>query len=318
MAEEFTFPDEKPNKQVQADDKDKIDVEIIDDTPPADRHRDPLPEKILKDLEDDDLEGYSEKVKQRISQARKAFHDERRAKESAAREKEEAINFARTQYEENQALKKRLGAGEKVFISEVTKAATSEVDIAKERYKKALEEGDADKIVAAQDAMTDAKMKLGEYAKFRPTLQEESDGVQQPTQTRAPAPTQVDRKAQAWQSKNSWFGQDEEMTALALGVHEKLVRSGVDPRSDDYYERVDATMKKRFPDKFEGDESSTSTTPPETRGARKPTTIVAPATRSSAPRQVRLTATQAALAKRLGITPEAYAREQLKLESNNG
>lgn len=297
--------------------KDKLDVQIDDDTPPQDRNRDPLPDKIRQELEDDNLEEYSEKVKQRISQARKAYHDERRAKETAAREKEEAVNFARIQYEENQALKKRLGVGEKVFITEVTKSATSEVEIAKERYKKALEEGDADKIVVAQDALTDAKMKLGEYAKFRPSLQEEPEGVQQPTQTRAPAQSQVDRKAQAWQSKNTWFGQDKLMTGLALGLHEELVYSGVDPKSDDYYEKIDATMKKRFPDYFSGNDASDSATPPD-KGRRTNTTIVAPATRSSAPRQVRLTASQASLAKRLGITPEAYAREQLKLESNNG
>lgn len=318
MANEgFVFPDEVAKKAVEPE-NDKIDVEIIDDTPPQDRHRDPMPKKLVEDLENDNLEEYSDKVKERFSQLRKVYHDERRAKEASARKEEEAINFARTQYEENQSLKKRLGAGEKVFITEVTKSAKSELDIAQERLKKALEDGDAEKITTATMASVNAQLKLDKYSDFRPSLQEESDGVQQPTQTRAPAPSQVDQRASAWQSKNSWFGQDAEMTALALGVHEKLVRSGVDTKSDDYYEAIDASMKRRFPEKFEEESSSTSNSQPESKGQRKSTTVVAPATRSSAPRQVRLTASQAALAKRLGITPEAYARETLKLESNNG
>jgi hypothetical protein len=158
---------------------------------------------------------------------------------------------------------------------------------------------------------------LNEFSKFQPSaLHEEPVQVQPQVQARAPAPT-VDRKAEAWRERNTWFGEDEEMTALALGLHEKLVRSGVDPSSDDYYEQVDKTMRRRFPDHFE--EEPAATPPPEPKsGARKNTTIVASATRSSAPRQIRITASQAALAKRLGITPEAYVREQLKLESNNG
>ena len=132
----------------------------------------------------------------------------------------------------------------------------------------------------------------------------------------APQPA-LDPKAEAWKEKNPWFGTDEEMTALALGLHEKLVRSGVDPRSDDYYDRVNATMRKRFPEAFEdAEEERTQTREAEKPTRTKPANVVAPVTRSSAPRQIRLTPTQVALAKKLGLSNEQYARELMKLEVN--
>jgi hypothetical protein len=109
------------------------------------------------------------------------------------------------------------------------------------------------------------------------------------------------------------------MTALALGLHEKLVRSGVDPRSDDYYRQIDKTMRKRFPEAFDGYEDEPTQTRQTERSSRnKPANVVAPVTRSTAPRQVRLTPTQVAIAKKLGLSNEQYAREVMKLENNNG
>jgi hypothetical protein len=306
--EDYKFPDE-----IEAV-TDDLEVEIVDDTPPEDRGRTPLPKNVVDELDNDDLEEYSEKVKKRLGQMKKVWHDERREKERAHREREEALQFAQRAYEENQKLRQTLGAGEKAFVHEVTKSATAEVAAAKEKLKQAYETGDSDLITDAQEALTDAKLKMREVESFRPSLQDDENNVQTTQQTQTPRVAPVDRKAEAWREKNQWFGVDEEMTALALGLHEKLVRSGVDPRSDDYYRRVDETMKKRFPDHFEDAE------PQQTRSAaRKPaTTVVAPATRSTAPRQVRLTPSQVALAKRLGLTNEAYARELMKLENQNG
>jgi hypothetical protein len=292
----------------------ELKVEVVDDTPDEDRGRVPLPPNVVEELEKDDLEEYSEKVKKRLSQMKKVWHDERREKERAAREKEEALQFAQRAYEENKQLKQRLSAGEKVYVTEVTKAAETELATAKDSLKRAYEGGDAEKITEAQDALTDAKLKLREYQRYRPALQEPEDTVQQSQQTQPPR-VQPDQKAEAWRQKNTWFGADEEMTSLALGLHEKLVRSGVDPRSDDYYQQVDKTMRKRFPDYF--GEAEPPTVEREEPPPRKASTVVAPATRSTAPRQVRLTSTEAAIAKRLGLTPEAYAREKMKLESNN-
>ena len=317
--EEFKFPDEIEAEKAQA--SDDIEIKLEDDTPPEDRGRKPLPKDIVDELDKDDLEEYSDKVKKRLGQMKKVWHDERRAKEAVAREKDEALRFAQTQLEENRRLKQRLGVGEKAYIQEVTKAATNELGTAKDRLKQAYESGDADKITDAQEALTDAKLRLKDYERFQPSLQTETERVQPNQQvTTPPQPTPVaDQKAENWKARNSWFGDDEEMTALALGLHEKLVRSGVDPRSDDYYRRIDETMRKRFPESFEGDEETTTQTrEPEKPSRTKPANVVAPVTRGTAPRQVRLTSSQVALAKKLGISNEQYAREIMKLENNNG
>ena len=318
--EEFKFPDEaeaKPEEKAEAEPE--FEVKIEDDTPPQDRGRVPLPKEVVEELEKDDLEEYSDKVKKRLSQMKKVWHDERRAKEAAHREKEEALRFAQAREQEIRQLKQRLGNGERAYVQEVTKAANNELAVAKERLKQAYEAGDAEKITDAQEALTEAKFRIKQYENFRPSLQEESSGVQQTQQDQVPpAPQPVaDPKAEAWKEKNPWFGTDEEMTALALGLHEKLVRSGVDPRSDDYYDRVNATMRKRFPEAFEdAEEERTQTREAEKPTRNKPANVVAPVTRSSAPRQIRLTPTQVALAKKLGLSNEQYARELMKLESN--
>jgi hypothetical protein len=313
MAEDYKFPDEQDSKAT--DNADDFSIEVIDDTPEQDKGRKPLPKDIVEELDKDDLEEYSDKVKKRLSQMKKVWHDERRAKEEATREREEAIRFANAQVEENKKLRQRVGTGEKLFVQEITKSANSEVEAAKAKLKHAYESGDVDLITSAQDSLTDAKLKVREYERYRPSLQEEESPVQTtPEQTRQT--NQVDPKALAWQKENTWFGTDEEMTALALGLHEKVVKGGLDPRSDEYYDRINSTMQKRFPEYFGEDKSAPQET--ERPTPRKPANVVAPATRSTAPRQVRLTASQVALAKKLGLTPEAYARELIKLENDNG
>jgi hypothetical protein len=312
MAEaEYKFPDE-----IEVEVEPDIRVEIVDDTPPQDRNREPLPKELVEELEKDDLEEYSDKVKKRLGQMKKVWHDERRAKETASREKDEALRFAQSAHEENKQLKQRLGAGERLFVEEVTKSANSEVAAAREQLKQAYEAGDADKIADAQEAMTDAKLKLKEYQRFKPALQETETSVERKPEQAQTRQQATDPKAESWREKNTWFGADEEMTALALGLHEKLVRSGVDPRSDGYYQRVDETMRKRFPENFE--EEQTQTKDADKPAPRKAANVVAPATRSTAPKQVRLSASQVAIAKRLGLTNEAYAKEMIKLENYNG
>jgi len=314
--EEFKFPDEIPADKAEAEPE--FEIKLEDDTPPEDRGRKPLPKDIVDELDKDDLEEYSDKVKKRLGQMKEVWHDERRAKEAVSREKDEALRFAQTQFEENRRLKQRLGVGEKAYIQEVTKAATNELGTAKDRLRQAYDSGDSEKITDAQEALTDAKLRLKDYERFQPSLQDEPERVQ-PTQQVTTPPQPADQKAENWKVRNTWFGDDEEMTALALGLHEKLVRSGVDPRSDDYYRRIDETMRKRFPESFEGDEETTTQTREAGKPSRtKPANVVAPVTRGTAPRQVRLTSSQVALAKKLGISNEQYAREIMKLENSNG
>ena len=312
---EFKFPDEIDEKEPVSIDPVDIEVEIVDDTPVADRGREPLPQEMVKELEDDDLEQYSDKVKKRLGQMKKVWHDERREKERASREREEALRVAQSLVNENNQLKQRLGHGEQLFVNEITKSAASELEAMKEQVKKAFESGDSDAFAEAQENYTEAKLKLKDYQRYKPALQEQETSVEQRLQAQAPQQV-ADPKAEKWRESNTWFGTDEEMTSLALGLHEKLVRSGVDPRSDDYYQRVDETMRKRFPENF-ADEA------PQTRErtqsqSRKAASVVAPATRSTAPRKVQLTQTQMALAKKLGVSPEIYAKEVIKLENYNG
>ena len=319
--DEFKFPDEQEKTEAKQEVSDEIEVKVEDDTPEEDRGRKPLPKEVVDELDKDDLEEYSEKVKKRLGQMKKVWHDERRAKESALREREEAIRFAAIREQEIRQLKQRLGNGEKAYFQEVTKSANNDLGVAKERLKQAYEAGDAEKITEAQEALTEAKLRIKQYENFRPSLQEEESVVQPTQQYQVPPAPQpvVDQKAEAWKDKNPWFGADEEMTALALGLHEKLVRSGVDPRSDDYYDRVNATMRKRFPDYFSEEveeEKPTQTREAEKPSRTKPANVVAPVTRGTAPRQVRLTPTQVAIAKKLGLSNEQYARELMKLEIN--
>jgi len=320
------LPDEKevelkevePKKEtkVEAKVQDELDLEIEDDTPPEDRNRDPLPKEVVDEVENDDLTSYSDKVKTRLSQLRKMHHDERRAKEAADRERQEAIRFAQQLSEENKRLKTTLSSGEATYIQTLKESLENELSIAKRDYGEAYDSGDRDKIIEAQSKMNDTQLRLAQannyVTQFKTPLQEpEKDVYIQQNQQSIPKP---DSRALDWQDKNEWFGKDEEMTSLALGLHEKLVRSGISPTSDEYYRRIDGTMQKRFPEYF-GDATLDEETPAQ---RTKPSNVVAPATRSTAPKKVRLTKTQVALAKKFGLTPEQYARETLKLERTNG
>jgi len=304
---EFKFPDETLAKGGEVN----IEIEIEDDTPEEDRNKEPMPKEIVDELDNDELEEYSDKVKVRLKQMKKVWHDERRAKEAAYREQQEAIDYARRVTEENQRLKKQYAAGEVEYAATATNAAELRLDAAKKAYREAYDEGDGDKLVEAQQVMQEATYELREVKKFKaPALQQQENAVQQqqvPQQQVIPP----DRRAMAWQERNSWFGQDEEMTAAALGLHEKLKRNGVVVGSDDYYATLDKTMRRRFSENFESSETETKADQPRTKSS----TVVAPATRSTSPNKVKLRASQIQIAKKLGLTPEQYAREAIKLEN---
>ena len=296
--------------------QEELFIEEEDDTPPEDRGKEPLPDDIVKQVEGDTLEGYSERVKQRMAQLKKMHHDERREKEKAERERQEAVTYAQKVTDQNKRLQTTLSTGEEDYIKTLVSASETELKIAKRDYKEAYDSGDTEKIVEAQGAMNSAQMKLAQASGLKPqytTSQIPENSVESNQQQVRPQVAKPDAKAQAWQDTNTWFGKDEEMTSLALGVHEKLVRSGLSPTSDEYYRRIDETMQKRFPENF-GDNSLE----PDRPAQRKPSNVVAPATRSTAPKKVRLSKTQVAFAKKLKLTPEQYAREMIKLENANG
>jgi hypothetical protein len=324
---EYKFPDEveaeaEQKAEATSEADDSIEVKVEDDTPEEDRGRKPLSKRTVEEIENEDLDEYSEKVKKRLSQMKRIYHDERREKERALREKEEALRFAQLREQEFRELRKRADIDKKAMLDHALNAANMELSVAKEKLKQAYDAGDSELITTAQEALTDSKLRIQNIQRIKPTLQNQEAGVEQAQQVQATQPVaqpKADPKAEAWREKNTWFGEDEEMTALALGLHEKLIRSGVDPNSDEYYRRVDDTMRKRFPEAFEdADEDEKPQTSQAQKPARpsKPATVVAPATRNTAPRQVRLTPTQVAIAKKLGLSNEQYARELMKLEAN--
>ena len=304
---EFEFPDEKENKfkggkvvTPEAEDN----IEIVDDTPEevkAHGKMDDPPE----DASEDELANYGEKVRRRIQHFQKGYHEAKREADEAKREREEAIRAAQAIVEENKKLKGSLNQGQEALFEQAKKVVENEVEAAKRKYKEAYDSGDSDAIVEAQEALTAVKIKADRVHNFKPTpLQEDETEVQIPQiQNR---PVTVDKKAEKWRQNNEWFGNDDEMTSFALGLHNKLVKNGVDPTSDDYYERVDARMRQVFPDAFESEEPADE---PEKVEKRPIKSNVAPATRSNAPKKVTLTQTQVNIAKRLGVPLELYARK---------
>ena len=309
---EYKFPDEIDNEA-----EDSLEIEIEDDTPAEDRGRQPMPQEIVQELEADELEEYSDKAKERLKQLKKVWNDERREKDAARREQQEAINAANRILEENRRLKATLKTGEEEYLSTMRYAADRDLEMAKEKYKQALESYDNDKVIEAQQELTEATLRADKAKNFKPTLQDVENEVQLPQTQAQPQKAAPDGKYASWVSRNeSWFQKDPEMTQAAFGLHEKLAQQYGTQYigTDDYYKRIDATIRKRFPEAFQNtpDEDDDSA---DSKPQRKTSTVVASAKRSTAPRQIKLTATQAALAKKFKLTPEQYAREVLKLEN---
>jgi len=292
---------EKPEPVVESEvdtDDGEYEIEVVDDTPKADRNR--KPSDPPEDVTEDELEDYSEKVRKRIQHFSKGYHDERRAKEAAFREREELERLSQQLVEENKKLKSNVNKNQTALLEQAKRSAVSELESAKKQYKDAYEAGDSDGVLSAQENLTNAKIKADRLNNFKlPALQEDETNVKMVPET-TPPPVEVDKRAQAWQDANSWFNQDVEMTSYALGLHNKLVNEGVSPQSDDYYERIDSRMRQLFPENFEGEEVDKP---------KKQSNVVAPATRSTSPKKVRLTQTQLTLSKRLGLTPEQYAKQ---------
>jgi hypothetical protein len=309
MADNYKFPDEidqesqKTDISIEYEGDNELKIEIEDDTPLEDRDRQPMPKEIVEKLDKEELESYSKDVREKFKQAKKIYHDERREKEAAFRERQEAVAAAQQLLEENKRIRSMLNNGKEEYLSAVKNSTEMQLDNARRAYKEAYDSGDTDALLESQEAITRITMQMDRVNNMKvPPLQEENYAVQQ-QQAQRP-----DSKALAWQERNAWFGQDEEMTAAALGLHEKLKRNGVAVGSDEYYSVLDKTMRKRFSENFNEPEKEETPT-------KKSSVVVAPATRSTSSKKVRLSQTQAAFIKKLGITPEQYVREVLKLEN---
>lgn len=322
--QEFKFPhelEEDKNVSVSAE-EDRIEIEIEDDTPPEDRGVKPMPKEIVQKLEEDELDKYSAEAKEKLAQLKKVWHDERRRADSSDREREEAINVAQRLFEENKKLKQAYSTGEKTYIETVQNATELELEVAKRGYKEALETGDSDRIVEAQAKLNSAAIKSDKVKDFRPSaLQEQENELQIPQlQEKVVTP---DAKTQEWTEKNAWFGPKKSMTAYALGLHEELIDEygKTFVGTDQYFQRIDKEMRKVFSEYFDTLEPQTKVdVEEESKPSQKskPSTVVAPATRSTSSKQIRLKPSQIALARKLGLSPEQYARELLKMEARNG
>lgn len=292
---------------------DDLEVEVVDDTPIEDQGRKPLPEKAAAKLEEDDEEGLDgdveevrKKAKEKISMAKKAWHDERRAKEEAQRLANEATTLAKSYQSRTVEQQQKLVNGETYLIAQMQEKAKQEVAMAKRAYKEAYESGDSEALANAQEIMSRATANAMQVEQWRPTQQNALQEIQNEVQRQPQAsPTQpvFDAKAQAWAEKNTWFGEDAVMTDVATRVHKGLIANGVDPQSDTYYATINRTMRERFPEAF-----------PESGEIQnqRPATVVASVQRSAKGKKVTLTQTQVSLAKRLGLTNEQYARELIK------
>jgi hypothetical protein len=315
--DEFKFPDETSESQGKpVDTQDSFEIEVEDDTPAQDRGRQPMPKNLVEELEKDELDKYDDEVKTKLKQMRKVWHDERREKESALREQQEAIHVAQRLLQENKRIKTILTNGEKEYIATVQNAANMELEMAKRAYREAYDSGDTDQMIEAQQALQNVNYKLMQIKNFKlPPLQEEEFQVQPRQEQRQPVP-KPDNKAEDWQDRNRWFGQNKGMTAYALGVHEDLKDSGVPVGSDEYYAELDKTIRQRFPEVFQ--RTSNESTAKTDSAKPKLSTVVAPVARSTSPNKVKLKQSQLNTIKKLGITPEQYVKEFLKVEAQNG
>lgn len=301
------FAEEDEDLEVDFDAEGDVELEVVDDTPEEDRGRKPLA-KDVEDPTDEEIEQYGDKVKARIKELTHARHDERRAKEAAHREKEEALRLAQQILEENKKLKAYVDSGHKTYAEVLKAKAEMELQLARDKFKAAQESYDTDEILAAQEALSEAKMRFEQAKGFNPApLQVENSSVY--TEETAVQPPQLDDRTLRWQQKNQWFGSPgyEELTSFALGLHQKLINQGIDPKTnpDEYFGRIDARMREVFPAVF-------GETPKAASQAKKPATVVAPAGRASSGKKVQLTTTQLALAKKFGLTPKQYAEAYVK------
>jgi hypothetical protein len=316
-AEKKEVEQEEPDFVIEGEETEEVELKVEDDTPEEDRNRSPMPKEIVEDLEKDELDNYSDGVKERFKQMKKVWHDERRAKEAAQREHQQAIEMAKKALAENKKLQEEAKKGREAYLDSAKKSIEYETEMAKRAYKDAYESGDTDSIVEAQTKLSEANYRRQQIENYQPPRQEEENSVNS-TSTEAVKP-QLDSKTMAWQERNTWYGTDEEMTAAALGFHQKLVRQKGDAYvgSDDYWSDVDTTMRRRFPEYF-GEENSSDGGGKPVRAENKPATVVAPASRSTSSKRIVLKQSQVALAKKLGLTPEQYAKELRRLENQNG
>jgi len=292
----------------------ELEVEIVDDVAEDEKPRRAEPTNEADIPDEGDLESYSESVQKRIKKLTFEAKEAARQREAASREREEAVKYAKAVHDQNTKLQDQLMHGQSAVVDQAKGRVEMELANAKAAYKAAYELGDSEKLVDAQSRLIDLQGRLTQLQNYRPAPRAVEPAVQQQAPQPTPQPeVKLDTRQKTWLENNSWYGENSEMTGFALGVHERLVREGVDTNSETYYTGIDAAVRKRFADEF-SNERGVEVAPAQRRSAN----VVASAGRSApSPRRVKLTSTQAALAKRLGLKPEQYAAQLLK-DAKNG
>jgi len=279
------------------------------------------------ELTDDELSRYGKKVQKRINKLKYDSHEERRKRDSAVAERDEAYRVAQQIAEKNREYESLIGRGEQALIGQIKERAALSVDQAKEQYRQAYEEGNTDNVVDAQQALNKATTELTEADRYAQSAanqqaqqqqqQEQAWAQQQQQQFPQPRqqqqqqqqPQQPDPETEEWAAGNPWFmaSGHEAMTSLAYGKHAELVNQGVKPNSPEYFRQIDETVRQAFPD-YDWQVGNSQQERAST--ASQPSMVVAPTTRNNGakPRTVKLSPSQRSLAKRLGLTDEQYAK----------
>lgn len=322
LRDEIEEDDEETSAAAIEEEDDDFELEIVDDVAEDEKPRMDKPVEP-EEPDEEELESYSDKVQARIKKLTFEAKEAARQRAHVERQQNELLQHAQRIQQENQRLQQQLNSGRGAYLDQAKQRLEAQMDKAKRAYKEAYEAGDSEAVVDAQTELSRIQAEQYQLQTYLSRQQQQQQPQPQREQAQQPAPQQqpqrqpqrapelTDRQKR-WLSNNDWYGNNQRMTAYALGVHEELVREGVDPESDTYYKNIDAAMRERFADVFTdtGEEVSTP--------RRKASNVVAPAARTSkAPRKIKLTATQASIAKRLGLTPKQYA-EQLLKEQQDG
>jgi len=311
--QEFEDPDELP---VPADDTlDDVEVEILDDVPEEDiRTARPAADRVDPDSDDfeNEIKDYSENARKRIKAVKFEFHEERRQKETAQRQADEAGRYAESVSRDNAALKKSLQNSNSIMVEQYSARNDAELEKARGEFKEAYEGGETDALLEAQEKLSVLHAERANAPRRAPAPAEQE--VMRPAPNNPGTP---DPRATRWLRENGWFqGKGtEDMTGYAIGLHQKLISQGYNPQMhEEYYTKIDEGMKAVFPDKFSSADlgGEVDNEPPAVTRKKKAPPVGGPSRGGKTPRKVQLTSTQVSLAKRLGLSNKQYAAQVLK------
>ena len=296
---EKTEPQEEEGQVIEIDDAEEKQEEKVETSAETEA----TTEETKQEATDvDDLSQYSESVKKRIAKLTKKFRDEE--KERAA-----AVQFAESVKKQNDELKAKLDKLDNTYVGEFDTRVQSQAAAAKEAYRKAYEAGDADAMYEAQQtisriALEEARLnQLKEQREENAKKAEVNGAAPAPAPAQAPPPPKPDPRAEEWATQNEWFGQDQTMTYAAFGIHKSLIEEeGLDPNTEEYYTELDNRIRSEFPHKF--GETKKSSGPRVASAGATASKTVSPKGR----RTVKLTPSQIAIAKRLNVPLEEYAK----------